>query len=83
MKNITDCDAGHRRLLKLAAKDIAVISMHTNLDIAEGGVNDVLIRLLGAEPECVLDTDGCGRVGMLREEKDMESFLKNARLRSR
>ena len=51
VKNITDCDAGHRRLLKLAAKDIAVISMHTNLDIAEGGVNDVLIRLLGAEPE--------------------------------
>lgn len=57
VKNITDCDAEHRRLLKLTAKDIAVISMHTNLDIAEGGVNDVLIRLLGAEPECALDAD--------------------------
>ena len=62
VKNLTDCDAGHRRLLELAAKDIAVISMHTNLDIAEGGVNDVLIRALGAEPECALDADGCGRV---------------------
>ena len=60
VKNLTDCDAGHRRLLELAAKDIAVISMHTNLDIAEGGVNDVLIRALGAEPECALDTNGCG-----------------------
>ncbi|MEI3085141.1 MAG: Nif3-like dinuclear metal center hexameric protein [Oscillospiraceae bacterium] len=60
---------------ELATKDIAVISMHTNLDIAEGGVNDVLIRALGAEPECALDADGCGRVGTLPEEKDMESFL--------
>ena len=75
VKNITDCDAEHRRLLKLTAKDIAVISMHTNLDIAEGGVNDVLIRLLGAEPECALDADGCGRIGTLPEEKNMENFL--------
>ena len=75
VKNITDCDAEHRRLLELAAKNIAVISMHTNLDIAEGGVNDVLIRALGAEPECALDADGCGRVGTLPEEKDMEGFL--------
>lgn len=75
VKNITDCDAEHRRLLELAEKNIAVISMHTNLDIAEGGVNDVLIGALGAEPECVLDADGCGRVGTLPEEKDMESFL--------
>lgn len=79
VKNLTDCDAGHRRLLELAAKDIAVISMHTNLDIAEGGVNDVLIRALGAEPECALDTNGCGRVGTLSEEKDMESFLKQCK----
>lgn len=75
VKNITDCDAEHRRLLELATKNIAVISMHTNLDIAEGGVNDVLIRALGAEPECALDADGCGRVGTLPEEKDMEGFL--------
>ena len=75
VKNLTDCDAGHRRLLELATKDIAVISMHTNLDIAEGGVNDVLIRALGAEPECALDADGCGRVGTLPEEKNMENFL--------
>ena len=75
VKNITDCDAEHRRLLKLVSKNIAVISMHTNLDIAEDGVNDVLIRALGAEPECALDADGCGRVGTLVEEKDLESFL--------
>ena len=34
-----------RRLLKLAANGISVISMHTNLDISAGGVNDVLIEL--------------------------------------
>lgn len=38
-------------LLALAIKnDLAVISLHTNLDIAWGGVNDLLAGLLGVEP---------------------------------
>ena len=76
-KCISDGDPGTERLLKLAEKRIAVISMHTNLDIAEGGVNDVLIRLLGAEPEpgLALDADGCGRVGMLPAPVPMADFL--------
>ncbi|MCR5577345.1 MAG: Nif3-like dinuclear metal center hexameric protein [Oscillospiraceae bacterium] len=76
-KCISDADPGTERLLKLTEKRIAVISMHTNLDIAEGGVNDVLIRLLGAEPEpeLALDRDGCGRVGMLPGPMSMAEFL--------
>ena len=70
LKNITD-----EKLLKLIENNIAVISMHTNLDIADGGVNDVLIRALGAEPDSVLDTDGCGRVGVLAEDMDFDDFL--------
>ena len=49
--------------------------MHTNLDIAQGGVNDVLIRLLGAEPEAPLDPEGCGRVGTLPEALPLCDFL--------
>lgn len=77
-KCISDADPGTERLLKLAENRIAVISMHTNLDIAEGGVNDVLIRLLGAEPEpgIALDRDGCGRVGWLSEPMPMEDYLR-------
>ena len=74
-KTITDADPSMDRLLRLAEDRIAVISMHTNLDIAPGGVNDVLIRLLGAEPEEGLDASGCGRIGELSEPCDMPAFL--------
>ena len=60
LKSIRD-----EKLLKLAENGISVISMHTNLDIAKGGVNDVLLRLLGATGDEVLDDEGCGRVGYL------------------
>lgn len=63
------------KLLKIIEHKIAVISMHTNLDIAEGGVNDVLMERLGAKPECSLDSDGCGRVGTLPEAESFDSFL--------
>ena len=75
LKSMTDDSAAGRRLLKLAENRIAVISMHTNLDNAEGGVNDVLLALLGAEPLGVLDEDGCGRIGLLPHETPMEEFL--------
>ena len=74
-KCISDADPGTERLLRIMENRIAVISMHTNLDIAEGGVNDVLIRLLGAEPERGLDADGCGRIGTLKQPMRMAEFL--------
>lgn len=70
IKNITD-----EKLLKLVENRLSVISMHTNLDIAEGGVNDVLINLLGANCEGALDIDGCGRIGSLPEAVGFDEFL--------
>lgn len=64
------------KLLRLAENRIAVISMHTNLDIAAGGVNDVLITLLGARADGPLDPDDCGRVGELPEAQQFDSFLR-------
>lgn len=47
LKNIrTDLPLG-RRLQQLLKHDIAVAAVHTNLDIAEGGVNDVLAQAIG------------------------------------
>lgn len=46
----------------LVQKGISAICMHTNLDAAEGGVNDTLAGILGireAEPFA----EGCGRIG--------------------
>ena len=75
VRSITDTRADTVKLLRLIENHIAVISMHTNLDIAEGGVNDVLIKLLGAEMDGVLDADGCGRVGHLSAPLSLEDFL--------
>lgn len=49
---------------QLVQKDISAICMHTNLDAAEGGVNEVLAALFGMkEPEPF--AGGCGRVGAI------------------
>ena len=76
LKSIRD-----EKLLKLAENGISVISMHTNLDIAKGGVNDVLLRLLGATGDEVLDDEGCGRVGYLPESLELRSFLEICKMR--
>lgn len=74
LRSLTDLDPTQKRALTLAEKGIGLVSMHTNLDIAEGGVNDVLIRLLGAEPETPLD-EGCGRIGTLPQTMELSEFL--------
>ena len=60
-KQINSDTAEGRRVMALAANNIAHIACHTNLDAAEGGVNDVLADLCGLE-----DTEifcGLGRIG--------------------
>ena len=78
LKELRPGGPGEKALL-LAEKGIAAICMHTNLDLAEGGVNDVLIRLLGAEPEQALDADGCGRIGTLPQALPLAAFLARCR----
>ena len=75
MKSLTDQKSGSEKLLRLLENGIAVISMHTNLDIAEGGVNDVLLSLLGAENEGPFDDEGCGRKGRLQNALPLDAFL--------
>lgn len=70
--------------------DMTVFSMHTNLDICEGGVNDVLCEKLGIKVERQLSkfivenlevnlndkskTYGYGRVGELKEKTTLLEF---------
>ena len=70
LKAVSDAEPVQKRVLFLVENGIALICMHTNLDIAEGGVNDVLIRLLGAEPETALDADGCAGFAFGGSEAD-------------
>lgn len=51
---------------KLIRADLSVISAHTNLDIAEGGVNDILSRALELENFAPFGGDGMARVGTVK-----------------
>lgn len=81
LRSVSDGEPVQRRVLTLIENGVALISMHTNLDIAQQGVNDVLIRLLGAEPEAALDADGCGRIGSLPAPLPLEDFLARCKAR--
>lgn len=78
VKRITDRGEG-KKLLRLAELGIAAICMHTNLDIARGGVNDVLIHALGASSDEALDEEGCGRIGLLPESLPFPVFLRQCK----
>lgn len=64
---------------KLISKGMSVISMHTNLDRAEGGVNDALCDALGLyDVQTVTASDGSVlRLGELDEPEDPYSFARH------
>lgn len=51
----TDTPAG-KLYAKLIKHDIAVYIAHTNLDVADGGINDMMAEALGMSGLCYLDT---------------------------
>ncbi|GMA52171.1 GTP cyclohydrolase 1 type 2 [Alicyclobacillus contaminans] len=55
LKVIDTSTARGRALQAALAADLAICNAHTNLDVAEGGVNDVLANLLGLQQVEVLD----------------------------
>ena len=73
----TDTPQGHL-LLKLLLHGISAICMHTNLDAAEGGVNDCLaeaLELIDPGPLVWGDERLC-RVGTLKEPMELADFAK-------
>ena len=62
-------------LTELVKRDISAICMHTNLDAAEGGVNDCLACTLGLQDTKPLNEEKIGRIGTLSCEKPLEQFL--------
>ena len=64
---------------KLVRAGISVISAHTNLDIAKGGVNDLLAQKLALNEIEVLELtrapDGMGRAGMLERGLRRNSLI--------
>jgi dinuclear metal center YbgI/SA1388 family protein len=75
VQNVLDDNEQGRTLTKLLRSGVSAICMHTNLDAADGGVNDILAHLLGLEDICQLNEEKIGRVGTLKCEKTLEEFL--------
>lgn len=70
IKAITSDTALGRRVIKLINAGISLYSAHTNLDLADGGVNDILCGVLDIADRAPLmppgsDEAGLGRVGVL------------------
>lgn len=79
-KSITDETVTGRLVLSMAEANVAAICMHTNLDSAKGGVNDILADLFGIEDAKPLDpiedgTVGIGRYGARAQKMPLSEFL--------
>lgn len=63
VKSVTDETVTGRVLLAMAENGLSAICAHTNLDAAEGGVNDCLAQRLGLTDTVLLEQDGTDRRG--------------------
>ena len=77
LKNI--CENTYRLVSLLLKNGISVLSYHTRLDAAHGGVNDVLAKTLGLENVSVFA--GLGRVGDMPFETDVQGFCTHVKQR--
>lgn len=84
LKRITDGDRTGRKIIRLIENGMSAICLHTNMDAADGGVNDALMQSLGAEQWELLSKEGThpdgrpygiSRRGELAESMTMVDFL--------
>lgn len=82
IKNINFSTSMGRKIRKLIKNDINIYSMHTNLDSANGGLNDYILNLLGIDDSKILDKNlvdencGIGRIYKLKEECTVKEYIK-------
>ncbi|WP_025270462.1 Nif3-like dinuclear metal center hexameric protein [Hippea sp. KM1] len=62
-------------LYKAIQNGLGVYAFHTNLDIAEGGLNDYLCNLLELEDVEVIEDKRPLRIGRLKESMSLEGFV--------
>lgn len=83
LKSVVPQDPTQAVVAQLVRKGLALISAHTNLDLAPGGVNDVLMERLGIQTKGVLEElgeaegigpYGLGRWGELPEAMEPRAF---------
>ena len=70
------CSGDYKNLETMMKNGISVLSYHTRLDSADGGVNDVLAETLGLENIVPFggETENIGRMGSLEKEMTQTEF---------
>ena len=68
VQRVRSDDAQGRMLIGMIRNGISAICMHTNLDAAEGGVNDALAEKLGLQGLELLNEEKIGRIGTLKSQ---------------
>jgi len=72
-------------ILEAAKKSISVVAVHTNLDAARGGMNDILAEIMGLEDVEAFggregeEDSGLGRIGYLSEPASMQALAERVR----
>lgn len=84
VKSLTPFAPVPRKLLSLAEAGVAALSYHTRLDVAAGGVGDVLASAVGLEDVLPLATEGeaaCVRIGRLPKPMSATAFAAEVKAR--
>ena len=76
VQNIRDDTFQGHLFLKLLRNNVSAICMHTNLDIAWGGVNDALAQRLELVDPGPLCENGLGRVGEYPESVALADYVR-------
>lgn len=76
LKGLNYLDPVARKTIRLIKNDISVMSFHTRLDAAPGGVNDLFAKLLGLSDVVPFGADGemVGRIGTLEAPVERTAF---------
>ena len=82
IKTLSDINYVQRTVMKAIENHVTVVSMHTNLDNAQGGVNFKMAEKIGLEDVRFFDekiaddvTSGNGVIGVLPTEMDSMAFI--------
>ena len=77
LKAVTDETSTGRAIMMLLNNNIAAINAHTNLDCAEGGVNDTLAKVLDLADVKIIGNEHLLRSGNF--ESDLPAFLSHVK----
>ncbi len=83
VKSVTEDMLNGRKILRAIGNGISVLSFHTRLDAAEGGVNDALALALGFSPDGVFGEEDCPTLGRVAHIEPMTAREVAGRLRER